>query len=115
MRTSSLPHGSSVAEAAHAFARCAAVLLLLAPTTVAQGWQRVKLVERRAPGAASAYDAARGRIVMFGGFRGGTSFAQSGVNPINPVDWHTDTLEWDGQMWTERVGELPSNIRSCRV
>jgi galactose oxidase-like protein len=49
---------------------------------------------------AMAYDSARGRVVLFGGYRG-SSFVKL-----------ADTWEWDGSVWAERATTTKPSARS---
>jgi hypothetical protein len=75
-------------------ARPAAFLLATLPALPAQtDWTRVPLFEARSS-PASAYDAARGRTVLFGG---------------RPTD--ATTFEWDGTAWTQRRPAVSPSAR----
>ena len=56
-----------------------------------------------------AYDAARGRVVLFGGGIVPTS-QQGGGWP--PTQFHADTWEWNGATWLERTPQGGSSPRA---
>jgi hypothetical protein len=54
---------------------------------------------------AMAYDASRGRTVLFGG----------GLFPRRPGPWPTDTWEWDGERWAQVATDGPAGRVAAMV
>ncbi len=56
---------------------------------------------------AMAYDRARGVTVLFGGYYYDSSILCDWA-PCNTIQYYSDTWEWDGSRWTERIVTGPS-------
>jgi hypothetical protein len=96
--TAPAPPGAEAPDASAAIARAAAA------------WRRRVNIPLRPPGRmahATAYDAARGRLVLFGG---------SNVNSLF-ADALSDTWEWDGEQWYAKpvVGTWPATRSDCAM
>src|SRR5687767_6671464 len=84
---------------AHAGAWISAGLLLTVAVRAQTDWVRARILERRSD-AAMAYDAARQRVVLFGGI---------------DVTALGDTWEWDGVSWSQRNPVVNPTPRSLHA
>jgi hypothetical protein len=88
-----------------------AALLLLAASVPAQPqWQQRTPALRNRSSAAVAYDAFRGRLVVFGGLTLDCNATQSGT--YVPL---ADTWEWDGARWYSFVPAAAPSARSAHA